>query len=230
MSTFEQLLDKTTQTTFNKKVVTASQQLHGYVKHRIYIGESLGILPKNMYTSNGVIDDSIIKFFEEGYNIDSDLESIKLKLFKIAIKTLDMLFKKEAFHKRTMSTNTILEEELDSLEESYTIDADWDFIMGEELDDISYSNDKKYKQTFLYDDVYCPVLDAFQSKDMSLKKSRKVLGNLYQWLPLNVSNIVDLYVFGKLNFEDISKVKNIEAQRIVHIFDEIKKNFSNHID
>jgi len=33
-----------------------------------------------------------------------------------------------------------------------------------------------------------------------------------------------------LSFEDISKVKNIEIKRIVLIFDEIKKNFSNHID
>ena len=230
MSTLEQLTDKKVQTSFNKKVVTASQHLHSYVKHRIYIGESLGILPRNMYTSNGVIDDSIIKLYEEGYNIESDLQTIKLKLFKIVVKDLDRLFKKEAFHKRTMSTDTILLEELNSLDENYTIEDGWDFIMGQESNNISYKKDNKQKHPFLYEDVYSPVLSAFEAKDISLKKSRKVLGNLYRWLPLNVSNIVDLYVFGKLSFEDISKVKNIEVKRIVLIFDEIKKNFSNHID
>ena len=230
MSTFEQLIDKTTQTAFNKKVVTASQHLHSYVKHRIYIGESLGILPKNMYTSNGIIDESIIKLYEGGYNVDSDLQAIKLKLFKIASRDLDLLFKKEAFHKRTMSTDSILVDELESLDENYTINDSWDFIMGEESNGVMKKQGKKTKQPFLYEDVNSPILQAFEAKDISLKKSRKVLGNLYRWLPLNVSNIVDLYVFGKLSFKDISKVKNIEITRIVLIFDEIKKNFSNHID
>jgi len=229
MSTLEKITGKTSQTNFNKKVVSASQHLHAYVKHRIYIGESLGILPKNMYTSNGIIDESIITLYEGGYNIDSSTQAIKLKLFKIVVKELDTLFKKEAFHRKTMSTNAILLEELDSLEERYTIDDGWDFVMGEELSDISYHQDDK-QPLFLYEDDNGPILNAFEAKDLSLNKSRKVLGHLYRWLPLNVSNIVDLYVFGKLSFEDISKIKNIETKRIVLIFDQIKEGFANHID
>lgn len=42
---------------------------------------------------------------------------IKLKLFKIVDTNLDALFKNEDFHKITTSTDTILKEELESLEE-----------------------------------------------------------------------------------------------------------------
>ena len=230
MSTLEKITDQKTQLAFDKKVLSASQQLHPYVKHRLYIAESTGVLPKNMFTSNGIIDDSIATFYESGYDIDCDTHSIKLKLFKIVDADLDILFKREAFHKNTISTNSILEEELDGLDEQYTIDDDWDFIMGEELHDISYNQPDKYNHLFLYDDNNSTILNAFNIENMATKKSQKALGTLYTWLPLNISNIVDLYIFGKLSFEDISKVKNMEASRVEYVFDEIIKKFKDHID
>ncbi|ALJ03786.1 hypothetical protein APS56_00855 [Pseudalgibacter alginicilyticus] len=230
MNSLEKLNDKATQTAFNKKVISATHHLHPYVKHRIYIGESMKILPKNMYTSNGIIDESIIKLFENGYNIDNDTSDIKLKLFKIVDADLYTLFKKEAFHNKTMSTTSILQEELDDLEENYTIDDDLDYIMTEELNDISYKQHNKHQHLFLYDDNNSSILNAFNKQDLTLDNSKKALGNLYSWLPLNVSNIVDLYVFGKLSFEEISQIKTIEIKRIELIFDEIKKNFNDHVN
>ena len=56
MSTFKKLSSKSAQTAFDKKVLSAVPHLHPYVKHRIYIAETTGILPKNMYSSNGIID------------------------------------------------------------------------------------------------------------------------------------------------------------------------------
>lgn len=230
MSSIEKLNEKATQTAFNKKVVSASQQLHPYVKHRLYIAESTGIIPKKMYASNGIIDESIAKFYEKGYDIDIDTNTLKLKLFKIVDADLDAIFKKEAFHKNTISTHAILEEELEALEEKYTIDDGFDYVMNEDLDDISYQQNGHNKHLFLYDDDSNSVLNALDTNAISLNNHKKTLGNLYSWLPLNVSNIVDLFVFGKLSFEEISKIKSIETKRIVLIFDEIKKNFNNHID
>lgn len=230
MSSFEKITDQKTQMAFNKKVLSASQQLHPYVKHRLYIAESTGVLPKNMFTSNGIIDESIATFYENGYDIDCDTHAIKLKLFKIVDTDLDTLFKKEAFHINTISTNGILKEELDGLDEQYTVDDDWDFIMGEELNDTSYHQSDKHNHVFLYDDNNSSILNVLDMEDVSADKSQKALGNLYSWLPLNVSNIVDLYIFGKLSFEDISKVKNIEPSRVELIFDEIIKKFKDHID
>tara|TARA_R110000868_G_scaffold194178_2_gene439501 strand:- start:1190 stop:1882 length:693 start_codon:yes stop_codon:yes gene_type:complete len=230
MCTIDKINDKATKTAFDKRVITATQHLHSYVKHRLYIAESTGIIPKNMYSSNGIIDDAIATFYEKGYDIDSDVTTIKLNLFKIVINDLNRLFKKEAFHKNTISTSTILEEELDDLEENYTMNADWDFILNEELNDISYKQDRKHKHLFLYADNDSSVLNAFEVEEASLNNSKQILGNLYSWMPLNVSNIIDLLVFGKLSFEEISKVKSIEVKRVEFIFEEVKKKFKEHID
>lgn len=230
MGTIKKINEKATKTAFDKKVLSAIPHLFPYVKRRLHMAESTGIIPKNMYSSNGIVDESVAKFYENGYNIDSETGDIKLKLFKFADKDLDTLFKKESFHKKTISTNAILEEELDDLKEPYTVDGDLDFILHEELSDISYQQDKKNKQIFLYDDNDMAVLNAFEAKDLAPDTSKKLLDNLYGRLPLEVSNVVDMYVFGKLSIEEISKIKAMETTRIEYIFNEVKKAFRKHID
>ena len=167
MCSLENLNNKATQTAFNKKVVSVTQHLRAYVNHRIYIAESTGVIPKNMYNSNDFIDEAIAKFYENGYNIDDENLAIKLKLFKIVDSDMDDLFKKEAFHKNTMSTHSILQEELDGLDEKFTVDEDFDFIMNEELNDISYQQDNKHKHVFVYADNNSSLMNAFEIEDLS---------------------------------------------------------------
>jgi hypothetical protein len=229
MSTLKKIMDTSTQTEFDKKVLAAVQHLHAYIKHRLYVAESIGVLPKNMYNSNDIIDESIAKLYSKGINIDLEEMAIKLQLFKIVDNDLNELFKKEAFHKNTQSTSAILKEELDSLEEKFTIDADLDYVMDEDLEDISYQQNNSHKHLFLYDDNEACVINAFEMEDISSQHTKKFLGKFYTWLPMNVSDIVDLYVFGKLDFEDISKIKNIEIKRIERIFENIKKSFRKNI-
>lgn len=230
MSTLKKIQDKSTQNEFDKHVLSAIQHLHPYVKHRLYVAESTGILPKNMYRSNDLIDTSILELYEGGYNIDDEAMAIKLKLFSIVDNDLDELFKKEAFHQKTVSTNSILEEELDGLEEQFSVDADLDYIMKEDFDDISYAQDNKHKHLFLYADNNKSLLETFEIKDMSTKKSQQVIGGFYSWLPTQIADVVDLYVFGKLSYEEISKIKSIEITRIERIFKAIKKSFRKNLN
>ena len=105
------------------------------------------------------------------------------------------------------------------------VDADLDYVMNEDFDDISYQQDNKHKHLFLYDDNEASVVSALDIEDMSVQHSKKLLGKFYTWLPMNVSDIVDLYVFGKLGFEDISKIKNIEIKRVERVLENVKKSF-----
>jgi len=219
------LEEKNSQYIFDKKVLSIIQYIHPYVKHRLYIAESTGIIPRKMYSSNGIIDDSIIKLYKKGYDKDAEPHHIKLELFKIVDNDLEELFKKEAFHKKTLSTDFILKDELDGLIEKFTVDEDFDYIMNEELNDISYKQNNSHDHEFLYDVDDSTLLNTFEIKDISPAKKEKFLGSIYSRLPIKVSDIIDLHVFGKLNYEDISKVKQMEIGRIEKIFDAFDKRF-----
>lgn len=228
MSTLDKINSKQTKTAFDKKVLSAIQHLHPYVKHRLYVAEKTGIIPRKMYTSGGIIDDGILKLYENGYDIDDDAMSVKLSLFKCVDQELDELFQKEAFHKKTVSTNTILEEELDKLSEDYTIDADLDLVLKTELNDISYQQDNN-EHVFVYDDNESTVLNAFDVESISAIRSKNLLGSFYSTLPVFAADIIDLYAFGNLKFEEIAVVKDMETKRVERIFDAIKKSFRKHI-
>lgn len=228
MSTLEKINSKYTKTEFDKKVLSAIQHLHPYVKHRLYVAEKTGIIPKKMYTSSGMIDQGIVKLYENGFNIDADSMEVKLKLFKYVDEELNILFENEAFHKTTVSTNTILEDELDKLNEDYTIDADLDLVLKTELNDISYQQDNT-EHVFVYDDSDSTVLNAFEVERISSIKSKNLLGSFYSTLPIFAADIIDLYAFGNLKFEEIAIVKNMETRRVERIFDAIKKSFRKHI-
>lgn len=229
MSTFKELSSKSAQTAFDKKVLSAVQHLHPYVKHRIYIAESTGILPKNMYSSDGLIDESIIELYSHGFNIEAEPMAIKLELFKLVDNYMNELFKKEAYHKNTISTDRILKDELSKLGEDYTIDADLDLVLNTELNDISYHQDHT-NHLYLYEDKETTILKAFEIEDLSASQTPKVFGRFYNWLPINISNIVDLYIFGNLDFDAIAKIKNIDISRVELIFDKVKKSFRRHIE
>ena len=228
MSSIQNFNNKETKSEFDKKVLSAIQHLHPYVKHRLYIAESTRILPKNMYFSNGIIDDGIVKLYEMGFDIDASAMEIKLKLFKIIDEDLDELFKNESFHKNTVSTSSILEKELEKLKEDYTVDADLDLVLNTELSDISYMQDNG-EHVFVYDDSDSSVLNAFEVEDMASIKSKNLIGGLYRWLPIMAADIVDLYAFGKLSFEEISKIKQLSVENVEKIFKAVKKSFRNHV-
>jgi len=215
---------------FDKKVLSCMPSLHPYVKHRLYVAESTKILPKNMYSSNGIIDDCIIKLYEQGYDCDADVHQLQLKLFQIVDDYLEELFVKEAYHQKTISTSSILKEELHRLEESFTIDADEDYLMLEQLDDISYHQHDDDFEVFLYDDHNSKILNELDLDAESQLANRKTVGKFYTWLPIRVANIVDLYTFGKLSFKDIAKIKHIEVARVERILKEVKKQFRTHLD
>ncbi len=229
MSTFKKLSSKSAQTAFDKKVLSAVPHLHPYVKHRIYIAETTGILPKNMYSSNGIIDESIIELYTNGFNIEAEPMAVKLELFKLVDNYMNELFKKEAYHKKTISTNTILDDELSRLGEDFTVDADLDLILNTELSDISYNQDHS-NHLYLYEDKESSMIRAFELEDLSPSESPKVFGRFYSWLPINISNIVDLYIFGNLDFEDIARIKHITKERVELIFDRVKKSFRSHLE
>lgn len=224
MKNIKHIKTKNRKTKFDKKVLSAIQHIHPYVKHRIYIAESIGVLPKNMYTSNGIIDEGIVKLYKRGFDQDSDALSIKIELFKIIDLYLNELFKKEAFHKNTVSTSSILKEELDNLEEKYTTDADLDYVMDEDLDDISYKQNNNQKHLFLYENNESTILNALEIENISTENKKRLLGNLYS-LPIKTTDILDLYIFGKLSFKEISIVKQIEIDLVEKIFNTLNKNF-----
>ncbi len=206
---------------FGKKVLKIIPELKPYVRHRIYLAESMGIIHENMFRSTGIINDAIIKLYESDISQLTSSTDLKIKMFSLVKERLDQIYKKEAWHQNSISTDKILHQELNKLKERYTIDADGDFVMKEELTDISYKQRDFIPQLFLYDDTVQSVKTAFDIDFMD-EERKTVYTGLYRSLSLEASNVVDLHVFGRLNTTEIAQIKNADEPSIREIILQVK--------
>ncbi len=210
---------------FNKKLLKIIPELKPYVRHRLFIACSLDIIPENMYQSTDVINNAIIKLYESDLSIFESKSDLRLELFGLVKSELENIFKKESWHQENVSTDKILHQELNKLKEKFTFNADEDFIMNEELTDISYKQKDFTKQLFLYENSESSVLSSFNF-DYLNEERRAVFSKLYRLLSMEGSNIVDLHVFGKLTTKEIALIKKVDEAVIVNIINEIKDKIS----
>jgi hypothetical protein len=212
----------------DKKTLSTVQLLHPYVKQRIRVAENLGIFPRNMYKSNEIIDEVVLKVYEEGLHKSLNQDDLRIAMFKLTFDRMNELLESEEWHKDSISTKLILEDELKQLEENFTMDADNDLIMNEDLDDISYHLNDKEGVSLPYDEQEEGVkvlLGLDTSETDGFWQDRKEIRKLYYKLPLTTSNIVDLYILGKLSFAEIASILKTEMAEVKEIVNFVKETF-----
>ena len=217
----------------DKKTLTIIPLLYPYVKQRIRVGENLGILPRNMFKSNEVIDEVVLEIYEQGLQKNNESETLRMIMFEKVVRRLDLLFKSEEWHVDSISTKIILEEELKQLEENFTMEGDNELVMNEDLDDISYHQNDKQNTTLPYDDAeegMRSLLGLENAKQVIDWDDRNSLRKLYYKLPLNSSNIVDLYVLGKLSYQEIALILKLDILEIKKIINFVKENFKKQLE
>ena len=217
----------------DKKTLSLVQLLHPYVKQRIRVAENLGIFPRNMFKTNEIIDEIVLQVYEEGLQNSLDQDDLRIAMFRMACERMNQLMESEEWHKDSISTKLILEEELRQLEENFTMDADNDLVMNEDLDDISYHLNDKEAPSLPYDDKEEGVkifLGLEQLEQNGFGRHRKQLRRLYYKLPLATSNIVDLYILGKLSFAEIATILNNEISEVKEIVNFVKETFRKQLD
>jgi len=216
-----------------KKTLTVVHLLQPYTKQRIRVGEYLGYFPRNMYKPNEIIDEVVLDTYEKGLHKSKNAEDLRLAMFDVLNNRMQVLFQSEAWHKDSISTKYILEEELKQLEENFTVDAGNDLIMNEDLDDISYHQNDMGSRELPYDESEEGV-KAFLGLDKIKKfeeyNDRGALRKVYYKLPINTSNIVDLYILGKLSFHEISGILNIEVSEVKEIVSFVRETIKNQLE
>ena len=212
---------------FGKKIVNIIPTLIPYVHHRLYIAQELGIIPQNMYNESDIVDEAIITIFEKKAEIqDETLSELKLELFRLVKSKLDDIFQSESWHQKSISTDKLLHQELNHLKERFTYNADEDFVMNEEMTDISYHQKDFSAPLLLYEDAQQSIVSAFDLKKWE-DPHHHIFKKLYNFLSLEASNVVDLHVFGKLNSMEISHIKGVEEPVVRQIILQVKDRIGN---
>ncbi len=197
------------------KIQPIKEDLMRYVRYRLHRLERKGILPKNMLTPEEIFDE-IIAELAKVTNSHDDLKDIKISAFEIAMLILDRYEEKELPQKKKIPIHQLLEDELKTLEEKFTVDADYDYVLVEELDDISYHLDEYKPKTFLLTpDLETLVLQRLQSEEKSLTPVQKhAFEHIFNTMPEGVRKIFELHLFGRLDEDEIADLMALKLSYV----------------
>jgi len=94
------------------------------------------------FTIDDLVDEIYLALYERFEERPKNDKEFSPWSFQIARKTLESFMEKHYTKNAHISLDKLAEEELLSMEEKFTADADGELIMQEDLDDISYENTK----------------------------------------------------------------------------------------
>ncbi len=213
---------------FNKVLEEFLPQLKRYVANRLRTAVRKGWIPKGMYDPMDIVDEVYLEVFEQFSEADMEPAKLRIRLFQLAERKLAEIIEQEREHMRDLSIEALMEQELKTLEEHITADADGEVVFIEELDDISYHLDDDKPKVWLLDEGFeeelLEVLDL-PKEILQDKAKRGVLAQTYQNLPTLSRIVLELRTRGGLSVAEIAEVRGMDEKQVEQLLAATKDRF-----
>ncbi len=211
---------------FYDKAKTMLPDLKKYMTFSLLAAENLGLIDRSYYDPDGVLDEVYLAVYEES---SGELENrdLKILLFRRSLQKIEQLIRDEEDTPNDPSTTGILKQELDRLEKKFHLDADGDWMFQEELDDISYQQERKRSDNIYLDDILVEKLvEKFDLEEKFLgAENKRLLGALYNAIPSISRSIAELYAYGEQEEADIVEILQVEAASVRRVLKIVKEKF-----
>ncbi|MBD0777959.1 hypothetical protein HPE56_09140 [Maribacter sp. ANRC-HE7] len=213
---------------FYSKIATLEPDLKRFMARSLKVAENQGVIDRGYYSADELLDEIYIEVFKEFLDY-IDVDKLKTILFSKAVQKIE---EKKVIEQETpeyVSTEEMLKNEMNALDEAFTTQADGDLILNTELDDISYKQATKRPNEVLLDSTIEQQLIKKMEMNDSLLPSlerRTTFGALYNNIPPRSKWVLDLYAFGNRNEVEISRILEVPESIIVGILEKLKARFS----
>ena len=201
-----------------------------YAHRRLKTAEMTSSVKRGMYKTPELLDEIYLVIYERLEEIPDDEDKILVWLHRIVDEYLAEKFQELEFENEHFdSIENILEAEYQSLEEEYTINADYSIVPVEELDEYEaphplYSvNQLEYgvEEHDLLDDL---ILNM-NEKDLHAMIEKELMK-----FPVLKRTIMDLYLLEQMTAEEIATIKGIPVAEVEAVINEairqLKKKLS----
>ncbi len=212
---------------FYNKISAMEPDLRKFMTRSLKAAENQGAIDRGFYNADELLDEIYLEMFEEFADY-MDKEKIKTILFSKAVQKIE---EKKIIEQETpeyISSEEMLKEELNALDEQFTMDADGDLILNTELDDISYKQISERPNNVILD----TSLEQQLIKKLDLKDSllpslerRTTFGALFTNIPPRTKSVLELYAFGNRSHFEISEILEVPETVIDRIMEKMNERF-----
>ena len=192
-----------------------------YIRRRLKTAELTSAISTGKFKLQELLDEIYLIIYSRLHEIPQDEIESTVWLYRVTDEFLADKFQEIEFEKEHFDRiENIVEDEYKSLEEEYTIDAEFEIIPIEELDDYNIDNIAYTANHLYYNADETSLLD-----DLILKLND---GDIHEFiekelakLPILKRTVMDLYLIGQMNVQEISKIKGISETAVEAIIREV---------
>ena len=164
------------------------------------------------FTIDDLVDEIYLALYERFEERPKNDKEFSPWSFQIARKTLESFMEKHYTKNAHISFDKLAEEELLSMEEKFTADADGELIMQEDLDDISYENTKLGNE-ILNNDALIELPADIEIEPVV----NEVLANVDE----NAKRAFELFWLHEMTAKEIAKSMRMQIEAVENIIDYI---------
>ncbi len=225
MKTKEPMLAETNFEEFYKKSAAIIPSLKKFAALKLKLAEKEGLIDRGFYDTNEILDEVFLEVYRV-YSNDIDEKHLRQTLFLRTIQKINHKIEKENQFAEDINIDAVLKDELNLLKEDYSVEADGDYIFDEDLDDISYQQNRFNPAHFILDQsMELELTGKLDLSEISLfsDRSRVLFGATFYTLPPISKNIIELYVFGNLDILEISETLKVSEDTVRKVIDRVKQ-------
>ena len=192
-----------------------------YAHRRLKTAEMTASVKRGMFKTPELLDEIYLLVYERLEEIPGDEDEILVWLHRIVDEYLAEKFQELEFeHEHFDSIEQMIEAEYQSLEEEYTINADYDIVPLEELDEYEDPHPLYSVNQLEYTIDEHDLLD-----DLILKRNEKDLHAMMEKelmkFPVLKRTIMDLYFLEQMTAEEIAHIKGISVSEVEAVINEV---------
>lgn len=208
---------------FNNLLLEDLYQVKRYIANRLVTALAKGNLPKGKYKVDDFIDQLFIVVYDNFEKVE-DKEDFHPWLFKKADELLEDAIADEDFDDNFLKNiDDYSRPEWDEMEEKFSTDGDGDFVMIDELDDISYpKNDYVLNHVFIEDDQK-EIMDKLD-KDLGEENIKKHTAMVLHYLPMPMRTVFELATEYQFSISQIAMIRNQNKEEVKELLENARKS------
>lgn len=192
---------------FNKVLLKVMPNIENYIQKRL----NRAVANEQIFRGKYLAEDFIDELFVEVYDCFDEVKNAKdfyPWLFKKADELLEDTVIEEEFDMLFFDNiDDYSKAEWDAMEEKYSTDGDGDFVMLEELDDISYQQKQLVLKQFFLEDESEALMTKID-KGLEAKSIQKHIDTVLCQLPTPMQAIFELYTEHQFSLSEIATIRN----------------------
>jgi DNA-directed RNA polymerase specialized sigma24 family protein len=206
---------------FNRLLRILLTQLPNYIRRRLKAAQAAHYIKKGRFNLQELIDELYLVIYDNIEDVPSGAKESRIWLYRKADEFLNKKLKETEFEKKNMERlEKLVEIEYKDMEETFSIDAEYEIVPTEELDDYTQLAEK-----YSANDLFISEDEGSILSDIMLSFNRDQIDTIIQKelfsLPVMKRTIMDLYLIDQMSVEEIASIKGLSKIEVEAVIREV---------